>query len=300
MLTHILAYDILKWNRNVTRVATQQDAENPVAIDRGDTPLVLAFPHGSARVPAEVAQNLNPNGQALADTDWHIQQVYEGLAPGATRVMARFHRYVVDANRDPSGESLYPGQNTTGLVPLTDFDGSPIWAQPPDMAEIQFRREHYHAPYHAALQAEIARIHALHGFVIVYDCHSIRSEIPFLFQGRLPDFNIGTNDGTTCAPALQALVEQHCNRATGYTTVTNGRFKGGWTTRHYGRPDLGYHAIQMELAQSCYMQESPPWAWDQAQAERLRAVLRPMLTAISALDMAHLQERPTTNKERQE
>jgi len=284
----------------VTRMADQLRLQNAVDIERGDTPLVLAFPHGSANLPAKVAQCLNPTGQALADTDWHIEQVYDGLAPGATRVKARFHRYVIDANRNPSGDSLYPGQNTTGLVPLTDFDGNPIWTQPPDRAEIQHRREQYHALYHAALQAELDRIHALHGFVILYDCHSIRSEIPFLFQGRLPDFNIGTNDGTTCAPALQTLVAQHCNLAAGYTTATNGRFKGGWTTRHYGRPDRGYHAIQMELAQSCYMQETPPWAWNDAQADRLRAVLRPMLADMSALDMTQLQERPITHKERQE
>lgn len=227
---------------------------------------------------------LNDTGRALADTDWHIDRLYDDLVPNATAVAARFHRYVIDANRDPSGESLYPGQNTTTLVPLTDFDGTPLWATPPTEADTAQRLDQYHAPYHAALRAEIARIHAKYGFVFIYDCHSIRSEIPFLFDGRLPDFNIGTNNGATCAPALTALVERHCAAATAYSTITNGRFRGGWTTRHYGHPESGYHAIQMELAQSTYMHEAPPWDYDPDRATRLRAVLGPMLRDIAALE----------------
>lgn len=235
---------------------------------------------------------LNDTGRALADTDWHIDRLYDDLVPGATTVSARFHRYVIDANRDPSGQSLYPGQNTTTLVPLTDFDGTPIWETPPTEGDTAARLAAFHAPYHAALSAELARVQARHGFVILYDCHSIRSEIPFLFDGRLPDFNIGTNDGTTCAPVLTELVERHCTAAMGYTTVTNGRFRGGWTTRHYGRPESGYHAIQMELAQISYMHEAPPWTWDIDRSTRLRSVLGPMLRDIAALN---LSDTPLTN-----
>jgi formiminoglutamase len=260
-------------------------ADSVVSVQSGESPLVLAMPHAGTDLPPEIAARLNDTGHGLCDTDWHIDRLYDGLVPGASVVAARVHRYVIDANRDPSGASLYPGQNTTGLVPLTDFDGAPLWTTPPTEADTTERLARYHAPYHAALSAELDRVRARHGFAILYDCHSIRSEIPFLFAGRLPDFNIGTNDGATCAPALAALTERHCRAASGHSTVTNGRFRGGWTTRHYGRPQEGLHAIQMELAQATYMQETPPWNYAPDRATRLRAVLGPMLRAIATLDL---------------
>jgi len=221
-------------------------------------------------------------GRTLADTDWNIHKLYDGLLPGATTVRATFHRYVIDANRDPSGQSLYPGQNTTGLVPLTDFEGESIWRQAPSGGEVENRREMFHAPYHAALEAEMARARDKHGVAVLYDCHSIRSRIPFLFDGTLPDFNIGTNDGATCAPAITQAVEKVCRAAEGHTTVVNGRFKGGWTTRHYGRPGAGWHAIQMELAQSTYMQEAPPWPYLHDRADTLRSILKNILERIDS------------------
>ena len=181
----------------------------PVEVIRGDGPVVLGLPHTGTHVPPAIMAALNPRGQALTDTDWHIHHLYEGLLPGATTVRATFHRYVIDANRAPDGESLYPGQNTTGLVPLTDFDGQPIWSHPPDQADIAARLAACHAPYHAALQAELERVRARHGVALLYDCHSIRSRIPFLFDGVLPDFNIGTDGGVTCDPRLQAVVLDH-------------------------------------------------------------------------------------------
>ncbi len=227
---------------------------------------------------------LNDRGRALADTDWHIERLYADLVPGVTTVRSLVHRYVIDANRGPSDESLYPGQNTTGLCPVTDFDGNPIYraGQEPDAAEIERRRASFHAPYHAALQAELDRIRARHGFVILYDCHSIRSHIPFLFAGTLPDFNIGTNNGTTCAPGIEAAVHALCRAAPGYTSVLNGRFKGGWTTRHYGRPEIGQHAIQMELAQSTHIIERAPWDMLPDRADRLRAHLKTILETLTA------------------
>jgi formiminoglutamase len=254
-----------------------------IEVVQGGGPLVLGLPHTGTYVPHEIAARLNARGRALADTDWHIERLYDGLVGDVTTVRTRVHRYVIDVNRDPSGESLYPGQNTTGLIPLTDFDGEPIWGDgdAPDAAEVEARRVAYHAPYHAALSAEMERVRAWHGFAILYDCHSIRSRIPFLFDGTLPDLNIGTKDGTTCAPGIAAAVRDAC-AASGYSTVTNGRFKGGWTTRHYGRPGEGLHAIQMELAQSTYLAaEAPPWDYDETRAAHLRAVLRPMLETLS-------------------
>jgi len=257
---------------------------NPVEIHQGDSPIVLGLPHTGTYVPADILENLNPRGRGLDDTDWHIHRLYDGVLDGATTVRATFHRYVVDANRDPSGVSLYPGQNTTGLVPLTDFDGHDIWTNAPSDADIEARRKAFHAPYHAALEAELKRVRDIHGIAILYDCHSIRSYIPFLFDDTLPDFNIGTNLGTTCAPEIEAVTQEICARAAGYTSTTNGRFKGGWTTRHYGQPATGVHAIQMELAQSTYLStEAAPWAYDPKTAADLRVHLTEILTKLAEL-----------------
>ncbi|WP_417423790.1 N-formylglutamate deformylase [Hoeflea sp.] len=256
----------------------------PVDIRQGSGPIVLGLPHTGTHVPADIFARLTPLGQTLGDTDWHVDQLYDGLLDGVTTVRANFHRYVIDANRDPSGESLYPGQNTTGLVPMTDFDGKPLWLEEPDAAEIEARRLAWHAPYHAALEAELARVRQIHGVAILYDCHSIRSNIPFLFEGTLPDFNIGTNNGATCAPVIEGVVSGICAGAEGYSSILNGRFKGGWTTRHYGRPADNIHAIQMELAQSTHLAaEELPFAYDQAKAEKLRVHLKTILTALQDL-----------------
>lgn len=256
---------------------------NPVEIVSGDSPVILGLPHTGTWLPQEIRSRLNARGQILADTDWHIERLYDGLLPGVTTVRATFHRYVIDANRAPSDESLYPGQNTTGLVPVTDFDGEPIWIEAPDAADIAARTATYHAPYHAALAGEIERVKARHGVAILYDCHSIRSHIPFLFEGTLPDFNIGTNSGASCDQRIEDATRNICS-ATGRTTAVNGRFKGGWTTRHYGQPAAGVHAIQMELAQSTHLAtETPPFAYDEAKAEILRQPLREILLALAAL-----------------
>lgn len=253
---------------------------------RGSSPVILAFPHTGTGVPADIWARLDDNGRLLADTDWHIHDLYAGLLPDATTVRATFHRYCIDANRDPSGQSLYPGQNTTGLVPATDFDGRPIWkeGQEPSEKDVAARLDAFHRPYHEALAAEIARVRALHGLAVLYDCHSIRSLIPFLFPGRLPDFNIGTDGGRTCDPAIEAAAVNVAARAQGYTHVLNGRFKGGWTTRHYGRPETGVHAIQMELAQASHLAaEAPPFAFDAGRAESLRPHLKEILERIERI-----------------
>ncbi|MDH6257510.1 N-formylglutamate deformylase [Bradyrhizobium sp. BR13661] len=257
----------------------------PVEVHQGDGPIILGMPHPGTFIEDEVARHLNKTGLGITDTDWHVPRLYEGLLPGVTIVRATFHRYVIDANRDPSGASLYPGQNTTGLCPLTDFDGRPIYRAgvEPGPEEIERRRLKYHAPYHAALAAEIARVKARHGVAILYDCHSIRSRIPFLFDGLLPDFNIGTNNTTSCHPVIEAAVRDVCVRADGFTSIVNGRFRGGWTTRHYGHPKNGVHAIQMELAQLSYMREASPWDYLPDVAARTRSHLGAVLAALDAL-----------------
>lgn len=251
-------------------------------ITLGDSPLLLAQPHGGVEVPANIYSRLNANGQALADTDWHITRLYAGLIDDVTVVNTPIHRYVIDANRNPSDESLYPGQNTTGLCPLTTFDGASIYldGEEPDEDEINERQSHYHQPYHDALEGQLERLRQKHGYVILYDCHSIRSLVPYLFEGKLPDFNIGSNNAVTCDLDYQSAIEKICTSQKQYTSVSNGRFKGGWTTRHYGNPEAGVHAIQMELAQCNYMQESAPWNYDVEKAESLRLVLRQLLQSL--------------------
>lgn len=247
---------------------------------QGSSPVILGLPHTGTDVPEDIWNRLNDNGRILADTDWHIHQLYAGLIEGATSVRATFHRYCIDANRDPAGASLYPGQNTTTLIPETDFDGLAIWkdGEQPKDADIVDRVKRFHAPYHAALAAEIERVKAIHGVAILYDCHSIRSKIPFLFDGKLPDFNIGTDMGKTCAAAIEAAAVEIAGSAEGYTSVLNGRFKGGWTTRHYGQPESGVHAIQMELAQCTHLTtEAVPFAYDDAKADKLRPHLKNIL-----------------------
>lgn len=249
-----------------------------VHVRKGPSPVVLAFPHSGTFLPPEVSQNLNETGLQLSDTDWHLPQLYAGLLPSATSVRAEFHRYIIDANRDPTGESLYPGQSTTDLIPMTDFDGQPIWHIVPDAAGRMQRIVKYHEAYHRELRQALNRARDRHGYAILYDCHSIRSQVPRLFDGRLPDFNIGTFDGQSCDARLAAEVEAVCRDAKGFSTVVNGRFKGGWTTRHYGRPADGIHAIQMELAQSTHLEtETTPWAYSKAKAKRLREVLDEVL-----------------------
>jgi formiminoglutamase len=253
-------------------------------VNKGDGPVLLAQPHGGTEIPDVIMQRLNTQGHARADTDWHIGRLYADLLADASIVSTPVHRYVIDANRDPADESLYPGQNTTSLCPTTTFDGEPIYlpGQEPSRDEIQQRRLRYHQPYHDALSEQLQRIHQRHGYAILYDCHSIRSLVPYLFEGKLPDFNIGSNNGTTCDPAIETAVYLQCRNAGGYSSVLNGRFKGGWTTRHYGQPQDGYHAIQMELAQCNYMDEHPPWNYRADRADKLRVILAAILANLTA------------------
>jgi N-formylglutamate deformylase len=251
----------------------------PVDVIQGELPLVLCFPHSGVHVPDEVHDRMNARGKALADTDWHVDRLYDGLLPGASVIRANFHRYVIDANRDPSDKSLYPGKTTTGLVPVIDFEGETIWKTDPSPDDIELHRARYHTPYHQAIESELKRVRDKHGLALLYDCHSIRSQVPMFFNGILPDFNIGTNDGQTCDNSFEQIA---ATTTAPYSSITNGRFKGGWTTRHYGRPDENIHAIQMELSQSLYMkQQNPPWQMDMEKSENVRIVLKQLLQALA-------------------
>ncbi|RAK58461.1 N-formylglutamate deformylase [Phenylobacterium hankyongense] len=260
-------------------------------VRRGEAPLVVSFPHTGSDLPPDLERAYVSPWLARKDTDWWIDRLYDFATDlGATTVRTRISRSVIDVNRDPSGASLYPGQATTELCPLTTFDGETLYrGAAPDVAEISRRRAAYFEPYHAALDAELARLRARHGKVVLYEAHSIRSVIPRLFEGELPNFNLGTNAGASCGPALTARVEAACD-ASPFSRVTDGRFKGGWTTRRYGRPETGTHAIQMELACRGYMDEPPglpaPNAWPPAysatRAAPMRAALIDVLKACVA------------------
>ena len=268
-------------------------------VQRGAAPLLLCMPHTGTAIPARIAAQLVSPWLARKDTDWWIERLYAFAADrGATIVRTGVSRTVIDANRDPSGVSLYPGQATTGLCPSTTFDGEPLYAagSEPGPEEIARRRREYFEPYHRMIAQEIGRLRAAHRVVVVYDCHSIRSQIPRLFPGTLPHFNIGTNSGASCDAALTRSIEALCD-ASGLARVTDGRFRGGYTTRHYGAPQHGVHAVQMELACRAYLREpagevdaaSWPCAYDEEFAAPLHAVLTRVLEA--CLEFARTADR---------
>lgn len=254
-------------------------------VARGDAALVVDVPHAGTHVPPELAARLAPAAQDLPDTDWHVGKLYAfAREMGATLVVATHSRYVVDLNRDPSGASLYPGADVTELCPTRTFASEPVWldGRSPDTAEVAARRARYFDPYHAALAAEIERVRARHGYAILFDGHSIRSRVPRFFEGRLPDLNLGTAGGASCAASVEAVAAGVLGEAAPLTHVVNGRFKGGYVTRHYGRPADGVHALQLEVAQACYMDEAPPYRWEPSRAATLSAALRRLVGALLA------------------
>ena len=258
-----------------------------LTVRKGSAPLVLTLPHTGLDL-LDVESALESAWLGRKDADWWVHRLY-GFADelGATVIRTSISRTVIDCNRDPSGVSLYPGQATTELCPTTTFDGEPLYraGSAPDANEIARRRRLYFEPYHEALVNELARLRSQHRAVVLYDCHSIRSRIPRLFDGELPNCNIGTNNGASCSPELTARIEAICD-ATDFVRVTNGRFKGGYTTRHHGHPADGVHAVQMELACRGYMREPDsvnsgnwPTPYDEAFAAPMRAALEKILAA---------------------
>jgi N-formylglutamate deformylase len=253
------------------------------ALTRGTAPLLVSIPHAGTRIPHELERRLTPAALQRADVDWHLPQLYGfAHAMGATMLAANYARHVVDLNRPPQDESLYPGQDVTGLLPTDTFRKEPLYlpGELPGEAERDERRECYWRPYHDALRGELDRLRTLHGQVVLWDAHSICSVLPRFFEGRLPDLNLGTADGRACAPALQAAAEAQMAAQGDYTHVSNGRFKGGWITRHYGAPSQGIHALQLEICQCTYMDETAPFAYRTDLAARVQPLLQRMLTAV--------------------
>jgi N-formylglutamate deformylase len=254
-------------------------------LHRGDSALVIDVPHSGTWLPDTLPARLTAAANAVPDTDWHVDKLYDfAKALGATLLCATHSRYVVDLNRDPSGAALYAGADNTELCPTRTFADEPIYrdGQAPSQAEIAERRDTYFLPYHAMLAAEVERVRRRHGFAVLLDGHSIRTEVPRFFAGRLPDLNLGTASGASCAPALETGAAHVLAWAEGFTHVVNGRFKGGWVTRHYGQPHNGVHALQLEMAQHCYMDEAPPYHWEPTRAARLGSVLQMLVRALIA------------------
>lgn len=265
----------------------------------GDAPLVLSIPHAGTEIPEALATSLVSPFRSTCDTDWWVDRLYDfGASLDATVVRTKLSRTVIDVNRDPSGRSLYPGQATTGLCPLTTFDGLPLYlaGREPDAADIALRTQDCFGPYHAALAAQLARLRRRHPRVVLYDCHSIRSRVPRLFEGELPQFNLGTYGGVSCDPRLRAALAHTCADS-GFSHIVDGRFKGGYITRHYGRPPQGIHALQMELACRGYLTEPEgeltadnwPAPYDCARAAALRGTLQRLLA--QCLDFAQVPSR---------
>ncbi|WP_027800539.1 N-formylglutamate deformylase [Paraburkholderia dilworthii] len=250
-------------------------------LHRGSLPLLISIPHLGTQIPADIAATMTPAAFRTDDCDWHLDRLYAfAKRMGASILAPTYARYVIDLNRPPDGANLYPGQDTTGLLPVDTFDKEPLYLEGrlPDEAEVARRRDAYWMPYHGALSGELAALKAQHGNVLLWEAHSIRSHVPRFFEGRLPDFNFGTSNGASAVAGLgeelAAVVERHG----GYSAVANGRFKGGYITRQYGQPSQCVHAVQLELSQITYMQEQPPYAYDQA----LAAMIEPLLEQLVA------------------
>ncbi|WP_242108361.1 N-formylglutamate deformylase [Luteimonas aquatica] len=254
-------------------------------LHRGTAPLLISVPHNGTHVPAGIAARLTEDARRVPDTDWHVADLYAPMRErlGASMIASTHSRYVVDLNRSEDDVSLYPGQNTTGLCPVVQFTGEPVYldGQAPSEDEIRTRVDAYWRPYHAALREELERLLAEHGRVVLWEAHSIRSVLPFLFDGRLPDLNLGTAGGASCSPGLQRRLEDALDAQATYSHVVNGRFKGGYITRHYGDPARGIEAVQLELAQLNYMDEDS-FAWAPERAARLQQTIARLLDAALA------------------
>ena len=251
----------------------------------GSSPLLVSIPHVGTHVPPVLAADMTPAGLEVPDTDWHVDLLYNFLDDlGASVLQATHSRYVIDLNRTPTGEALYPGARNTELCPSSRFDDQPIYqpGRAPDAASINERRTRYWQPYHDRLDVELSAIKARHGYALLFDAHSIRSVVPRFFEGRLWDINIGTGDGVAASPAISDAVMEAAKKASPYTSVLNGRFKGGYITRCYGRPMDNVEAVQIELAQITYMNEDPPFDLREDRAAGIRPALRAILDAYLA------------------
>ena len=249
----------------------------------GTKPLLVSMPHVGTLIPPELQSRYTPRALQVEDTDWHLEALYDFVkTSGASLLVPRYSRYVIDLNRPSENTPMYAGANNTELVPTRFFTGDALYreGQAPDNAEIAERTAAYWQPYHGALRTELTRLRQLHGHAVLFDAHSIHSELPWLFEGQLPDLNLGTVSGSSCAPSLRTALAQVLAAQTAYTQVVDGRFKGGHITRHYGRPAEGWHAVQLEMCWKCYMAEQAPYVLDEQRANQVRRLLLQLLQTL--------------------
>ena len=252
-------------------------------LHRGSTPLLISMPHVGTRIPDELRRLYVERALLSEDTDWHLERLY-GFARelGASILVPSFSRYVIDLNRPSDNQPMYPGRNNTELCPTRFFTGEALYRPgcAPDEAEVRRRVERWWLPYHTALGEELARLKQAHGHAVLFDAHSIKGELPWLFEGRLPDMNLGTVEGRSCAPTLRTAVAAVFEQQRGYSHVVDGRFKGGHITREHGRPQDGVHAVQLEMAWRAYMDEAPPYAWHEAKAAAVQPLLQRLVQVL--------------------
>ena len=263
--------------------AQEFPVDNVFSLHRGRMPLLVSLPHVGTVIPHDQRASYVPRALAVEDTDWHLDQLYafvRGL--GASLLVPRYSRYLIDLNRPPEDTPMYPGANNTELCPTRFFTGDPLHVagRAHDAEEVARRRARYWQPYHDALAGELLRLKAAHGHALLFDGHSIKSVLPWLFDGRLPDLNLGTANGASCAPALRAALSDALATQAHFSQVVDGRFKGGYITRHYGRPAEGVHAVQLEMGWCCYMDEDAPGRVNPERAARLMPVLVSLVQAM--------------------
>lgn len=266
-----------------------QTTEPVFRLHQGTQPLLISMPHVGTHVPAALGARFTPQARQVPDTDWQLERLYDFARElGASVLVATHSRYVIDLNRPPDNQNLYPGQDTTGLCPIDTFDKTPIYAANdlPGEDEVSARRDAVWYPYHRQLQAELDRLRAQHGTIVLWEAHSIRSVLPRFFPGRLPDLNLGTANGASCDAVLAKTLLGIGEAATGYSAVLNGRYTGGYITRQYGQPARGVHAVQLEMTQCSYMQEALPFDYLPDRAAAVQPHLRRMIAASLAFAQA--------------
>jgi N-formylglutamate deformylase len=254
-------------------------------LHKGHRPLLISLPHVGTQIPPQQRARYTTRALEVEDTDWLLDRLYAFAEPlGASLLVPQHSRYLIDLNRPSNNQPMYAGQNNTDLCPTRHFTGEPIYreGQAPDEAEIRRRVAVYWQPYHQAISDELARLQARHGHAVLFDAHSIKSELPWLFQGTLPHMNLGTVGGTSCAPALRDALTAVLSAQSTYSHVTDGRFKGGHITRHFGQPQQGIHAVQLEMCWRAYMDENPPYGWHEERAAQVRPLLQALVETMLA------------------
>jgi N-formylglutamate deformylase len=249
---------------------------------RGRTPLVISIPHAGQWIPDDQRHRYVDRAMAVEDTDWYLDRLYAfAVELGASLLVAHHSRYLIDLNRPPDNRPMYPGRNNTELCPTRFFTSEPLYREglAPDEAEIARRVQHHWRPYHEALQGELAQVRTRHGHAVLFDAHSIKSELPWLFDGQLPHLNLGTVDGTSCGKSLRARLIDVLGAQSDYSHVADARFKGGYITRRYGAPADGIHAVQLEMCWRTYMDEQPP-AWNDGTARAATPLLQRLVEAM--------------------